>query len=195
MKSGQISITELPAETTSIRVTNSDVMYFCIYAVLGWVFEMIYCAALDGGFERRGFFYGPYLPIFGFGAIILLKLIAPYCKTAVSLFLVSIVGCTVLEYFTSIVIESVFHVQLWDYSQNLWNYQGRICIVNSLLFGIMALAVMYIMHPVVSRVVGFFKHKTRTILATIGVGIVILDLLISAVAYSQGAGNMASGLV
>lgn len=195
MKSCQISIAELPKTASPIRITNSDVMYFFIYAVLGWVFEMTYCAILDGEIARRGFFYGPYLPIFGFGAIILLKLIAPYCKTPLSLFFVSIIGCTILEYFTSIVIEAVFHVQLWDYSSNFWNYQGRICLVNSLLFGIMALAVMYLMHPVVSKVVGLFNAKKRTILAIIAVSIVLFDLLISAIAYSQGAGNMASGLL
>lgn len=195
MKSLHISANELPKDVTSIKITNSDVLYFFIYAVLGWFFETTYCVILDGEFVKRGFFYGPYLPVFGFGAIIVLKLVAPYCKTVISLFLVSIIGCTVLEYFTSIAIESIFHVQLWDYSKNFWNYQGRICLVNSLLFGIMAVAVMYLMHPTVSKVIRFFKHKTRTKLAIISVSIILFDLLISAIAYSQGAGNMASGLL
>lgn len=173
-----------------IRLTNSDVLYFFIYAVLGWVFEMVYCALIDGAISRRGFFFGPYCPIYGFGAVIVLKLIHPYFKSALSLFIVAIASCTILEYLTSIAIEAVFHIDLWNYSDNFLNYDGKICLINSLLFGIMALAVVYIMHPFISKKVLSISDKSRTNLATAAIVVILLDLLISSISYTNGFGNL-----
>lgn len=177
-----------------IRLTNSDVLYFFIYAALGWVFEMVYCALIDGVISKRGFFFGPYCPIYGFGAIIVLKLVRPYFKSAFSLFLASMAGCTILEYLTSVTMESVFHIKLWDYSGYFLNYEGRVCLLNSFLFGVMALGVVYIMHPFISNKVQKLSEKSRTILSCTGLIIILLDLLLSSISYMHGVGNLSSSL-
>ena len=127
--------------------------YFIVYAFVGWVWEDIYCGIGKRKFINRGFLYGPYCPIYGFGALLVIYPLLMVSKHPIVVFIFGMVLTSILEYITSFVMEKLFATRWWDYSTYPFNINGRICLQNSLLFGLMALVVVYGLHPIVSRFV------------------------------------------
>lgn len=161
--------------TASLR--NLNVFYFLIYSMLGWFFEIIYCLAVDGTFANRGMSNGPYLPIYGFGAIIIINLIAPHCKSVISLFFSSAIICTALEYLTSWYLEATFKISLWDYSSYPLNINGRVCLWNSVLFGLLAILVIRYFQPLLNKYLTKIPERIRPTLSILIVVIVLTDFL------------------
>lgn len=127
-------------------------LYFLIYAFFGYICEVVYVAICTKKITNRGFLYGPIVPIYGFGAIgIILALSWAYNLHGwYSPFIVFILGfllTSFLEYFVSWIMEIIFHMRWWDYSDKFLNIQGRVCLRNSTMFGILVVAVLYALHP------------------------------------------------
>lgn len=141
--------------------------YFLIYAMIGWVCEVVYCSIPEKKFINRGFLNGPYCPIYGVGAIIIVFFLGPYIQHPVEVFLVGMVTTSVLEYITSWGMEKTFHAKWWDYSTYKFNINGRVCLKNSLLFGVMSLALMYLLHPFVQGIIETFSQFWLGVIATI----------------------------
>ena len=130
-------------------------MLFCIYSCMGWIFETIYCTVVTKKWANRGFLYGPICPIYGCGAVAVTALfqrLAQYDAGGMQwwqVYLISVIGSAVLEFTTSVVLEKLFHASWWDYSHLPFNIQGRVCLQNSLLFGVAGLVIVYIILPIV----------------------------------------------
>lgn len=127
--------------------------YFFIYSVAGWILETIYCRIVGGKWVNRGFLYGPYCPIYGAGAIIIMKLLEhvnTMSTSPIKVFLYSFFFTSLLEYITSFVMEKMFDAKWWDYSNYKFNINGRVCLLNSTLFGICGLLLVYVVKPFVS---------------------------------------------
>ncbi|MCH3916510.1 MAG: putative ABC transporter permease [Spirochaetia bacterium] len=133
----------------SIELFEQLAINFFIYSVIGWCCEVVYCSVPAGHFINRGFLHGPYLPIYGFGALIIIYVIVPVAGRAVgqlrgnilSVFLAGAVSSSFLEYFGSWFLEKLFHIKLWDYSKHRFNLNGRICLLNSVLFGLLGVVI------------------------------------------------------
>jgi uncharacterized membrane protein len=123
------------------------ILYFFFYSFIGYCCEVAYCSIPAGHLVNRGFLYGPYLPIYGFGAMIVIQAFGRFTSMPILVFLAGMVSTSVLEYFTSWLMEKFFHAKLWDYSTYFANLKGRICLLNSTLFGIMSLVGVYFIHP------------------------------------------------
>lgn len=128
-------------------------LYFFIYSVLGWACETIYCAICQGKFSDRGFMYGPYCPIYGFGGMIVVMCLQPFHASPVAVFFLGMLLTTILEYMTSYVMEKLFNAKWWDYSHLPFNINGRVCLLNSFLFGIMGIIVAYGLQPKIAELV------------------------------------------
>ena len=127
------------------------VIYFLVYAVLGYISEVIYCSVGQRRLVNRGFLYGPWLPIYGFGGLMVVIFLDPVSGYPAAVFILAFLLTSVLEYFTSWALEKLFSVKLWDYSRMKVNINGRVCLLNSTLFGIMGLAAEYFVQPFMSR--------------------------------------------
>lgn len=131
-------------------------MMFMIYSCMGWIFETIYCTIKTGKWANRGFLFGPTCPIYGIGAVaisILFQTVGEYRIDGLTwwqVYLISVIGSAVLEFVTSWALEKKFHAYWWDYSDMPFNIQGRVCLQNSLLFGVAGLVVVYIILPAVN---------------------------------------------
>ena len=110
---------------------------FVIYSILGYVCEMIFCAIVDKKVVNRGFLCGPILPIYGVGAVFMLLALSRYKSDPLVVFVFGAIICSALEYFTSFVLEKIFHNMWWDYYDYKFNINGRICLLNSILFGML----------------------------------------------------------
>lgn len=123
------------------------VLLFFVYSFLGWCLEVACKLVSDHKFVNRGFLIGPYCPIYGHGALIMTLLLNRYLNDPVTLFIMIILCCSLLEYFTSYFLEKIFHTRWWDYSGYRFNINGRICLETMVPFGLFGLFIMYITNP------------------------------------------------
>lgn len=145
----------------------NHVLYFFAYSILGWACECLYCGIPARSFINRGLLEGPYCPIYGCGALIVILVLDPLKGHPLLLFLGAMIFTSVLEYVTSWLMEKLFHSKWWDYSERPFNINGRVCLLNSLLFGIMGLAVMYVVHPFICDVFEQIPALARLITAAV----------------------------
>lgn len=123
-------------------------MFYC-YSIMGWMVECIACSFEKRKFiHDRGFLIGPYCPIYGYGAMYMYFFLERYYHEPITLFVMGVVGTSVLEYVTSYLMEKIFKARWWDYSKEKFNLEGRICLKNSLAFGILGIAFIYLIHPI-----------------------------------------------
>ena len=131
------------------------ILLFSLYSFGGWVLETVYASIREKRFVNRGFLTGPFVPIYGFGALLvifasqIIDRIIPE-KLILSLtvkFLLAFFLTSLLEYLASLVMEEVFHCRWWDYSKNFLNIQGRVCLSYSLLWGLLSCLLVEIIHP------------------------------------------------
>ena len=121
------------------------VILFFIFAILGWMMEVILKYIKFHHFINRGFLIGPYCPIYGAGVVVVTVLVGGligYTGTIVETFFAGFVICGALEYFTSWYMEKLFHARWWDYSQKPMNLNGRIWIGNLILFGLASVVIV-----------------------------------------------------
>lgn len=121
-------------------------MQFLVYAVFGWVWETIYVSILSRKLVDRGFLVGPWLPIYGFGAMAILAVVQPVAQSALAVFLVGMGVATILEFFTGMTLQKIFKMEWWDYSEEKFNYRGVIALVPSLFWGLLALLLVYVVN-------------------------------------------------
>ena len=105
--------------------------FFYFYCFFGWCFESTYVSLKSKRPVNRGFMRGPFLPLYGSGGIMMLLVSRPFQDNLVMVFIAGCVGATVLEYVTGVVMEALFKVRYWDYSNQKFNFQGHICLSSS----------------------------------------------------------------
>ena len=121
---------------------------FFIYSFIGWIIEMIVeNFILEHEFANRGFLIGPYCPVYGVASILMMLLLSRYSNDILVLFFMSVIICTVVEYFTSWLLETIFKARWWDYHDFPFNINGRICLINSIGFGILGVLLIKILNP------------------------------------------------
>lgn len=124
---------------------------FVIYSIMGWIYETIFCTIKSKKWENRGFLYGPVVPIYGAGAVIL-EILLYIIKKELSwweIFLLGYVGSVILEYVTHWTLEKLFHAKWWDYSDVPLNIKGRVCVPASIGFGLASVLIVYVIIPFV----------------------------------------------
>lgn len=133
--------------------------YFVIYSFFGWCTEVIYAAYSRHQFVNRGFLNGPFCPIYGFGALILIVLLSPIKSNLFLLFILSVLLTSLLEYITGYILEKAFNTTWWDYSDDAFNIHGRICLSFSILWGIVSVIVVKLIHPLIKNMVDAIPHN------------------------------------
>ena len=123
------------------------ILLFTIYSFVGWACETAYCSIPAKRFINRGFLNGPFCPVYGFGALLVIYPLEPLSDHIVLLFLCGMIITSLLEYLTAYILEVCFHTKWWDYSQKKFNIHGRVCLKNSLLFGVMSVLLVKLLHP------------------------------------------------
>lgn len=122
-------------------------LFFFLYCFLGWVWESCYVSARQRRWVNRGFLHGPLLPIYGFGAVIILWATLPVRGSLPLIFLLGMLAATALEYVTGAAMEALFKVRYWDYSGKPFNLNGHICLACSLAWGAFSVLLVKVLHP------------------------------------------------
>ncbi len=166
----------------------SLIMLFFIFSNFGWTWELLYYYLMKGKLINRGVLHGPWLPIYGFGGLIVLMLLARVRKRPFIFFISSIILCGVVEYFTGWYLETVFNSKWWNYDGYFLNLDGRICAEGLLVFGICALAFIYVLAPLLDNLI---RKINRRVLLTVAVTLLVLivaDCVYSTIAPNTGYG-------
>ena len=156
------------------------IMYFFIYAFLGWSLEVLCKFFEEKKFINRGFLIGPICPIYGYCMVLLVLLIGTGDKDILSIFLKSILVCASIEYITSYVMEKIFKARWWDYSRNRFNINGRICLETMIPFGLMGTLALYFAQPMFHNFVELFNFNTKL---AISITLVVLYLFDNCVSF------------
>lgn len=154
------------------------ILLFFIYAFIGWCIEVVAKIIDDRKFVNRGFLIGPILPIYGIGVLLIL-LVTKQSDNFIIVFLKAIGVCSILEYFTSWIMEVFFKTRWWDYSRRKFNINGRICINTMLPFGILGLLVVYVLNPFFTYIIDHSPYVLNVIITGIFVFFILLDFIIT----------------
>lgn len=154
-------------------------IYFITYSILGWICEVIFCSIPEKKFINRGFLNGPLCPIYGFGALIVIFFLTPFKESIFLVFIFGMLFTSVLEYLTSFAMEKIFHSKWWDYSDNKFNINGRVCLLNSILFGLMSVFVMFILHVKIVEIVDNISYIWIQIIAIFSIVILTVDITVT----------------
>ena len=163
------------------RLINLILLFFT-YAFLGWCIEVTLKFFQFHRFINRGFLTGPWLPIYGSGAVLItvvIKGLAPLEFSVGTTFIVSLLLCGILEYMTSYVLEKRFHARWWDYSQKPMNLHGRVWIGNLILFGLGGVVIVDLINPLLFRLSEHMSLSVREIIALSLTTIFIADFVMS----------------
>lgn len=127
--------------------------FFYFYCFVGWCIESSYVSIKSKRLTNRGFMRGPFLPLYGSGAIMMLVVSMPFHDNIFMVYVAGCIGATVLEYVTGVTMEALFKVRYWDYSKNRFNFQGHICLGTSLAWGFLTILMTEVVHVPVERMV------------------------------------------
>lgn len=148
-------------------------LIFYLYSFVGWVWESCYVSLKKARWVNRGFLNGPFLPIYGFGALTILLSTLAVRENLPLIFLFGMAAASVLEYFTGVGMEKIFHVHYWDYSNQKFNLNGHICLTSSLAWGFFSVLLVRVIHPPVETAVLSIPATTAEVVT------VVLSILVA----------------
>lgn len=160
---------------------------FFIGCFVGVVVEMLYCLAINGMIEsRKGLIYGLFNPVYGFGAVLITVALYYFRKkNSIWIFIGGTVIGGTFEYLASYFQEKVFGTVSWDYSSAPFNINGRICLLYSIFWGILAIFWLKYIYPGMSKLIEMIPNKAGKILTWVLVVFMILNMAISSVAVNR----------
>ncbi len=153
--------------------------FFYFYCFFGWCFESTYVSLKSRKLVNRGFCRGPFLPLYGSGAIMMLVVSMPFQDNLLLVYVAGCIGATVLEYVTGVTMEALFKVRYWDYSQNKFNFQGHICLGSSLAWGILTILMTEYIHKPIEQLVLSVPDSILTPLTLVLTALIGADFALS----------------
>ena len=153
-------------------------LLFITYSFIGWIIEIIDRFKVNKKIVNRGFLIGPYIPIYGCCAIVMVLLLHSV-KNPITLFTSSILIASIGEYLTSYIMEKAFHARWWDYSDYKYNLNGRICLINCLGFGILGFILIKYLNNFLYNIYSNLNETTLNIIFYTLITIFIIDLIVS----------------
>ncbi len=148
-------------KTRKIR-DKISVLFWCfvIFSILGMIIEMLYCYVTTGVIEsRQGLVWGPFCPIYGVGAVILIIILEREKENKLKLFIYGAVLGGIIEYILSYILEAMYGTRFWDYSYTTYNLNGRICFLYSVFWGILAVILIRNIIPIFTKFIEKINQK------------------------------------
>ena len=162
-----------------IHILQIYFLLFITYAFLGWCIEVVLKYIQFKRFINRGFLIGPWLPIYGWGALLITILLQKYNSDPVVLFFLGIVVCSILEYSTSYILEKIFRARWWDYSTKKFNINGRICLDTMIPFGIGGVLINCYINPILFSIYQGMNITVLNVIVLIIIFIFLIDNIVS----------------
>lgn len=162
--------------------------YFIIYSVLGYIIETIFGIVTMGVWQsRQSFLYGPFLGVYGLGAVFIILFAKYFDKNNFTLFIGGYIIGTLTEYILSFLIEAILETRWWDYSGKILNINGRVCLLYSIFWGILTVFLVRKVNPKIDKFCNYLQEKISRKFLKAAVTIITIFLLIDCAAtiYAQ----------
>lgn len=156
-----------------------SLIIFLIGSVIGYIYEVIYCLLIDNELVNRGFLYGPYLPVYGFGAVFMVWLLKRFKKNPLVVFLLAMLVTGIVEYITGYLMFHIYHRTWLDYTGLFLNINGYVCLRSVLTFAIGGLILIYIIEPLVCKYIQNTNSNKYLFVSSFGIFIIVLDFVIT----------------
>lgn len=153
------------------------IMFFFSFSIVGWIWEVFLFVVEDHILCNRGTLYGPWLPIYGVGGVVMIYLLSRFKNHSIKLFSLSMLICSALEYLTSWLLDYFNNASYWDYTGRFINLNGRICLTGMVMFGLAGLFGVYIAAPHISAALERFGRKKTIALCTVLSALFVADLV------------------
>lgn len=165
-----------------LGVTVYDLLnWFFIYSFLGWLFESTFVSIKMKKLINRGFVTLPFCTIYAVGALSVYLFLRPFSEDMLILYFTGALLATFIEYLTSVLMENLFHTSWWDYSMKKFNFQGRICLGSSIVWGFFSMIVFKVFQPFVEFIVSLYPVKAGKIVISVILVLYGADFVIAAV--------------
>lgn len=153
--------------------------FFYLYCFFGWCFESTYVSVKSRKLVNRGFMRGPFLPLYGSGATMMLVVSAPFQDNLLLTYIAGVIGATALEYVTGVMMEALFKVRYWDYSNQPFNYKGHICLSSSVAWGFLTILTTRVIHKPIEQFVLAIPMRTLACVTGIMTVYIVADFTLS----------------
>ena len=185
-------------EIRNIKVTKYDynidyklsdlILIFFTVAMVGWLWEIMLCLIYEERLVNKGTMMGPWLPIYGYGAVLILVLLKKYRRKSLNLFLMAFLVCGILEYGTAWYLETFKGLKWWDYTGYFLNIKGRVCLEGLMFFGFGGSILTYLVGPLLYNMYKKISPDVKRILCIILVSLYLVDLCYSHYHPNTGVG-------
>lgn len=163
-------------------------MYFMMYSVIGWLYEVFLEVVVYGwGFRNRGVLFGPWLPIYGTGALVFILClrrlkakricIGRINITPVLVFFGIMFIATAIELAGSYIMEYTSGDWMWNYERYAFDFEGRIALNPSIRFGLGGMLFMYVLQPLFERIIGKLRPSALDAVAVVTALLVAADVV------------------
>ncbi len=167
---------------------SSYILLFFTFSIIGYLSELLIAFVEQGVFVNRGTLFGPWLPIYGAGGLLILIVLKKLRDKPFLLFLSAMVLCGVVEFSTSVYLEIVHHMKWWDYTGFFMNIDGRVCLEGLLIFGLGGCVFTYILAPLLDNLFAKMSKKGKYFLCAILLILFATDFIYSTIKPNEGYG-------
>ena len=150
----------------TVQLINLLILIMVSSGVFGFVYELLFYRIDTGKWTKRGSTFGPWIPIYVFGGAAYTFLVYPHKEHPLLVFIMCVVISGIMEYVTGWVLYEFFHIRLWDYNTEIWNFgniNGYVCLRSVLFFGFSGLLLVYVMIPAIIYVMGLCDPQILTV--------------------------------
>lgn len=154
------------------------ILIFLIGSCIGWIYEEIFYFVTEGSLINSGFFYGPYVPVYGVGSLILMFTLKKLKKYPVLIFVLSMLITGIVEYITGYIMYEIYERVWWDYTGLFLNIDGYVCFRSVFSFAIGAILLIYFIEPLLIKFINK-KYNVCKIICSIFLIIFIFDMLMT----------------
>lgn len=154
-------------------------LLFFIYSFVGWCVEVAFVAVTSGKVVNRGFLNGPVCPIYGCGMLGVLMALTPIKNSLILLFIGGTIICSAVELFGGWILDKIFHMRWWDYSDNPFNIGGYVCLGFSIMWGMGVVFVVRLVHPPIMAFVDRLPKIIGAALICISIILFVVDMVVT----------------
>lgn len=154
------------------------ILIFLIGSLIGWIYEEIFYYITENTISNRGFFYGPYLPVYGWGSVILMLTLKKSKKYPILVFILSMLITGIVEYATGYIMYALYERIWWDYTGLFLNISGYVCFRSVFTFAIGTIGLIYLIEPYLSKLIAKYSRHAE-IISYLFLTIFIIDNIIT----------------
>ena len=165
------------------------IAFFFTFAFIGWLWEVLLVLVRHKTFANRGVLHGPWLPIYGFGGVLVLTILYRLRNRPALHIGMTALLCGSVEYLTSVALEKIHGVKWWDYTGYFLNINGRVCAEALLVFVVCGTVTVYLVAPLLDDLYKKIPTKIFTVICVILTVIFLADTV-----YSQFVPNVGYGI-